>query len=296
MNVEVDVYADLLFLINAGMDGLCLGMTARLLHRRPKAWRMIAASVLGGIYAVLALLPDIGQAAALAMDIGVCLLMCAVAFGERTRGAVRRLGGAAAVYVVLSMVLGGVMTAVFNLCNRAGLSEHIPSGEDGLGAWVFALVTLLGSTMTLWGGRLFNRSRATVTCRVTVEIDGRSAVWRGLVDTGNLLCDPLGGHPVICVAPASAADVLSPTLLAFVSAPVPDVATLHDEHEIRRLRFIPTKTATGSGLLPGLRPDRVLISPDGREEMSREVDAVLAFADLDKDDGIEALVPGELIK
>ena len=79
--METTVYADLLFLVNAGMDCLCLCMTARLLHRRLRVWRLLAGTVLGGIYAVVALLLPFGEAASLAADVGVCFAMCALTFG-----------------------------------------------------------------------------------------------------------------------------------------------------------------------------------------------------------------------
>ncbi len=296
--MEVDVYADLFFLINAGMDWLCLSVTARLLHRRVSAVRLPVAAVLGGIYAVLALLLETGQAVALAIDAAVCLLICAVAFAERGRQ--RRLLGATAVYVLLSMVMGGVMTALFNLLNRMGLPALLPAGEDGLGAWLFAITALVGGGCSLWGGRCLRRSATTVTCSVAVELDGRRATLRGLVDSGNLLREPLGGRAVICVTVAAVAEILSPALVAFVRAENMDPSGL-SETDARRLRFIPAGTAGGGGLWPGLRPDDIRLYPDGKTDgCGRRVDAVIAILPGDLPgivgtDGIEALVPSELI-
>ena len=44
----MDVYVDLYFLINASMDLLCLAMTAAILHRAAKRWRLILSAVVGG--------------------------------------------------------------------------------------------------------------------------------------------------------------------------------------------------------------------------------------------------------
>lgn len=289
--MEVDVYADLLFLINAGMDGLCLLLTARLLHRRLNAGRLMLAAVMGGVYAVLALFWEVGQAVALGLDIAVCLLMCAAAFAAKGG----RLLPAVGIYVVLSMVMGGVMTALFNLLNRAGLSELIGSGEDGIGAWIFLLVALIGGAISLWGGRVAGRSRAVKHCRVRVELNGQEAVLRGILDSGNLLRDPMGGRAVICVRGEALKTVLSPSLFQVMNGLQSDVTALSDTADMRRLRFIPTKTATGERMLMGVRPDRVTVTCQGRRgEERREVDAILAVgAHLPAD--TDALVPGELI-
>ncbi|MBQ5725514.1 MAG: sigma-E processing peptidase SpoIIGA, partial [Clostridia bacterium] len=39
--MSVDVYVDVLFLINAGMDCLCLSLAARLLHHPMSLWRLL---------------------------------------------------------------------------------------------------------------------------------------------------------------------------------------------------------------------------------------------------------------
>ena len=51
LGMQIDVYADVLFLINFSMDYLCLYITARVLHRKMTLWRILSASALGGIYA-----------------------------------------------------------------------------------------------------------------------------------------------------------------------------------------------------------------------------------------------------
>lgn len=288
--MEVEVYADLLFLINAGMDALCFGLAGRLLHRRLKAGRLAIGAALGGIYAVVSLLLDVGTVWALGMDLAVCLLICRIVFGGRSAGK----GGfwpSTATYFVLSMVLGGVMTALYNLLNRLQATRYLPAGEDGPGTWLFALLALAGSGITLWGGRFFRRSAAVRRCRVTVEVEGRQVELDGLIDTGNLLRDPIDGRAVICGDRAVLSKILSPQLAESLNGRGMDA--LADSSDARRFRLIPAGTATGRGMLSGFLPDRVEIAylHRSREEV-RVVDAVVAAAELTD---TEALVPAELI-
>ncbi len=294
--MEIEVYADLLFLINAGMDGLCLSLTARLLHRRPRVWRLLLGTAVGGIYAVLALFLDVNEWAALAVDIAVCLLMCAAVFGWRDGRGIRGLLGAAAVYTALSLVMGGVMTALFHLCNRMGLSDHLPDGGEGIGAWLFLISGVAGSILSLRGGRFVRRSETVRMCRVTVAVGDASLSVEGFVDSGNLLRDPTGGRPVICVTRDVADGLLSPELSAVMASGGTDMSALKDPADIRRVRLIPADTATGGGILPGFRPDKVTLTPEGGRE--RSVDAVIAV--LAKPPGgavgdTRALIPSALL-
>ncbi len=294
--MEVEVYADLLFLINVGMDGLCLSLTARLLHRRPRLWRLLLGAAMGGLYAVLSLFLQTGMVLALGVDILVCLLMCAVVFSRREGRGVRGLLGAAAVYTALSMVMGGVMTALFNLCNRMGLSELLPNGGEGIGAWLFLVSSVVGSILSLRGGRFLRRSHKTQLCQVTVQVGDASLSVEGLVDSGNLLRDPAGGRPVICVSRAVSDELLSPELAAVMAAGGTDMSVLNAPADIRRFRLIPAGTATGGGILPGFRPDRITLTPEGGR--AREVDAVIAVLSRAPDGAVgdvKALVPAELV-
>lgn len=73
------VYADILFFINFSMDFLCFYICSRVLGRRLHVLRATVASVIGGAYSVAMLFFDPGGSAEILLDIGVLLIMCAVA-------------------------------------------------------------------------------------------------------------------------------------------------------------------------------------------------------------------------
>ncbi len=292
--MDVYVYADLLFLVNAGMDGLCMILTGRLLHTKTSSLRVLAAAVLGGIYAVISLFPDLPRGISLLLDVGVCFLMCALVFVGKRMGGWRRYFLSVLLYVLLSMALGGVMTALYSLWNRLGIEALLPQEQEGLGTWLFAILALLGGGITLWGGKLFRRRAAVRECEVTVLLDGRSVTLRGLVDTGNLLKDPLGGRAVICADARRVIPILSPDFAKVLEHPT-GMSELGDCPDARRLRLIPAGTATGERLLTGIVPDLVLLRyTDGGKARERTADVVLAVT-CDMTD-TEALVPSELIE
>lgn len=290
--MEVEVYGDLLFFINAGMDALCLSLTSRVLHRRSAAWRVLLAAAIGGVYAVLSLFWTVGTGLSLLLDAGMCLCMCAVAFAGRGTGGIGRFFLTSGVYFLLSMVLGGVMTALYHLLNRIGADTWFSGGEEGLGTWLFALLALLGGGITLWGSRIFHRAGSVRECMLVAEMDGRRVTLLGMVDTGNLLRDPMSGRVVVCVDRRSLAPLLSPALTRAMEGGGMDA--LSASADARRIRLIPARAATGDGMLFGVTPDRLTLSfsVKGREE-SREVDAILAATDELSD--AQALVPAELL-
>ena len=293
--METEVYADLLFLVNAGMDGLCLLLTGKLLHRRIKPGRVALAAILGGIYAVVALFPDTGTGISLLLDVAVCLSMCGIVFGGRGGGGIKGFLSSVGVYFLLSMAMGGIMTGLYHLLNRAGAADILPfltEESDGPTSWLFLLLAIIGGGLSLWGGRLAQRVRRISFCTVTVELDGKQVGLRGMVDSGNLLRDPIGGRVVICAESAALSPILSPALQQVMGGSSPQRAALSPS-ESKRIRVIPTATATGSGLLYGFIPDRISLANEG-DNHGREVDAVVAVTQIPTE-GVEALVPSELI-
>lgn len=250
--VLTEVYIDLYFLVNASMDFLCLAMTAAILHRPARRRRLLLASLLGGLWAVFTLLSGISGALGVLLDLLFAVVLAAAAFSEKHGKASRLLQNAGA-FALLSALLGGLMTILYRFLNRLELPLEALQG-DSLSAWMFAVLAAVAGFFTLRGGRLFRRSGAIREVRLEVTVDGKTAVLHALVDSGNLLCDPLSGRSVALADPAKLAPCLPPGLLHALEHPEdapPEYA--------RRVRLIPARTATGEGMLAAFAPDRLLV-------------------------------------
>lgn len=287
--MAVDVYGDILFLINGGMDALCLALTAKLLHIPYKTGRWLLASALGGVYAVGALLVSIGQPWAVVVDLAVCLLMCALSFGRK--GELRRLPLYAVVYMAISMVMGGVMTALYQLLCRAGVAQWLPGGEDGLSSVAFVLLAGLGGLFTHLWGRFFKKSHTARACTLTVRMGRATVTLTGMVDSGNLLRDPMGGGLVIPVKGQAILPILSQEMRDFLATRATGGGEMWRFPEASRIRLIPTGTATGEGMLLGIRPDEIILTPEGKAPYA--VKAIIAPTSLPESPA-DALVPAEL--
>lgn len=280
--VEGEVYADLLFLVNFSMDFLCAYLTATLLHRRMIPWRMGLAAALGGVYAVVALFLTLPRLSALILDAGVCVLMCAVLFAARGVP-LRFFGIACAVYAGVSMAMGGMMTALFNLLNRAGLPLEALEGEqDDISAWMFALLAAVSAVAGLRGSKLLRKSASRRFARLSITVDGRTAEMQALVDSGNMCRDPISGRPVIFIEPRRAQVLIGDR---GAGKPSPEIS--------RRFRLIPTETIDGKRMQTAYLPDKVTITDAGG---THEIDALFAPAATLSGAGVyQAIVASELV-
>lgn len=280
------VYVDLLFIINFSMDFLCFFLAAKLFGIRLSVGRSVLASAIGGVYSVASLFVGIGKIAAFLVDVAVCALMCAVSFGGKSKS--RSLPFYVLVYLAISMMLGGAMTALFNLINR--LELPLPEGSsDGISVWMFAALALISAGVTLLGSALFKKRATQKNARISILHGGKSITLDAMTDSGNLLRDPISGAPCIILDIESAKSIISHRICAAArSGDVSSVSMLLGD-EAKSIRLIPTKTATGDGVLIGVRVDEISID---RGQGARRVSAIVVLSDIkDTADGSKALIP-----
>lgn len=268
--MEQTVYGDILLLINFSMDFLSLYLSAKLLHLRIRTLPMILAAGVGALYALLSLFLHTGNLAITLLNIAVSCVMVAVAFLPRRLGAFCK---SAAVFYGISFLLGGCMTALYNLCNSFLFSDRIhafgntTSLETELSFGWFVLLAAASAVISLLFGRLFSRSAAKKTRDVQISLAGRTVGLTLLCDSGNLLCDPISGTPVLICAFHAVEPVLYYQLRAFFADPIPDRIALLKRDAARRVRVIPMRGVGDSGMLFAFRPDRLLVGGEAVEAL-----------------------------
>lgn len=284
-----EVYIDLYFLINASMDFLCMLITGRLLHRCMAMWRLLLGAVLGGVYAAFALLLGFSGVLGFLLDCVTAILLAAIVFASR---GVRiwRVLQSALVYVLVSMVLGGIMTALYTWLNRMELPFEALQG-DNLSVWLFGLLALVAGIATSRGGRFLGLSQKTRSVTVKAVLFGRSVELRAMVDSGNLLRDPVSGRGVIVADRERLRAALPSDLLKEGKEGERAVFSWLDRSSkhASQVRLIPTYTATGSGLLVAVVPDRLTVR-EGKECYT--ADYLIAASSLGESaQGFDAVIP-----
>lgn len=290
--MQQDVYADLLFLINFSMDYLCLYICARVLRRPIKLGRMLIASAIGGIYSIAALFIYAHPAIELAIDALFCLIISAIAFSGKGRK-IHSVLLSAFLFVGVSMMTGGAMTAIFNLLNRLNLPLGGIDG-DGISTYLFAIIAAVAGVISLRSGMIVSRRSNIRECTLTVGLCGKSRSISAMVDTGNLVKDPLSGKCVILVDRRELSSIVDVTEFDDFTSGVARASP-----SLRGLRLIPIKTASGHSLLCSAIPDKLtaeVVTKKGRTE-TIELDALIAPSDIQSSaEGTLAIIPAEILK
>lgn len=242
------VYLDVLFAVNALMDGATLLAAARLGGVRARNGRLIFSAVLGGGCAVLGAMQPVLTVLPLRVLAGLGL--CAAAFwGERC---FTRL---CALYGVVAASFAGLAAA---LSAAGGRRLLLPSGYYfAVPLRVLVLAAAIGyaaSGILLRGDAkhgALHREVETLTIRLGVN----EIAVRVLHDTGSDLTEPVSGRPAVVLERKTAEQLLG-VPLAHGDAAM-QLAAL-PENLAARCGLLPFRAVgTDSGLLLYFRPDSV---------------------------------------
>ena len=134
---------------------------------------------------------------------------------------------------------------------------------------------LLGCSFLLFWAffDLLLRGAAKKREREIVEVKlgflGRAVTFRALVDTGNSLCEPVSGLPVMVVSPAALREVLGEYYPLFLlSDPTEILEAAAGVDALRgRLRLVPYSAVGAKGFLVAFRPDALRVGGEETREL-----------------------------
>ena len=186
------------------------------------------------------------------------------------------------------------MTALFNLLNRMGFNKlRLEEGDkDGISVWLFAAVSVISAALTLCGGKFFKKQSGIKNVEIEIVNNGKAARLSGLVDSGNLLTEPISGRPCIVVKADALGGVLPRELLKIAKNDEIGKLSAAETNIMKRVRLVGVHTATGQKMLIGFRVDKVMIDT-GKKVY--ESDAIVVLSRLDDLTNTEALVPSQLL-
>lgn len=222
------VYLDIVILLNFLVDWLLLMGANRLCGHSLSPGKAALGAVVGGLYGGACLLPGFSFLGNALWRTVILCLMAGIAYGFR-RSTLRR----GVLFLLLSMALGGVALSL----NGGFLS--LAGAAGGL-----CLLCILG-----FHGRDHGQSYVPVE----LTYGGQHLRLTALRDTGNTLCDPVTGSPVL-VVDGQTAQKLTGLTKEQLSRPTQTIGS------IPGLRLVPYRAVgTENGLLLALRLKNVKI-------------------------------------
>lgn len=192
------IYLDVILLENICMNYIIVFATGLIAKTKISHIRIIISSLLGGIYAILSFAPILQVYTNILFKIIISIIMIYIAFNPKN---VRTLLKQLLLFYLVSFAFGGCAFCLLYfikpqdiLVRNGYLTGTYPIKIALLGGIVgFALVNI---AFKLVKGRI---SKKDMFCDIDIFFKEKSVKIKAMIDTGNLLKDPISSMPVIVV-------------------------------------------------------------------------------------------------
>ena len=256
------IYIDVILLENLCMNYIILFGTAYISKIKRKHIRLILSSLIGAVYAVLAYTNIFPLYSNIIVKIILSICMIYVAFIPKTfKGLLKEL----VVFYLVSFSLGGCAFALLYMIKPQEIFV-----KDGVYIGVYPLkIALLGGitgfVITYISFKVVKNhiTKNEIIYNAIIKIEEKKLEIKVLLDTGNMLKDPITGDTVIIIEKEKLYDILPLELLNNIDNFFEfDNKIIKNEYQTR-LRIIPfTSVGKRNGMMVGIKADYVSIITD----------------------------------
>ena len=230
-------------------------------------------SLIGAIYTILAYVITIPIYSSFFMKFLLSIIIIYVAYNPQN---VKKMWKILIVFYLTSFVFGG---AAFALIYIVKPQDILMKNGLFLGTYPMKSVVLAGIIGFIIIVTAFKIVRNRITKRdiyknVKIEIDGKQIHLNAILDTGNMLKDPITGSPVIVVEKSILYEILPIELLDnienILGGNLEKIPESIKKQYIKRLKFIPfSSLGRQNGMLVGIKPNFIEIM-DEQNSLKRE--------------------------
>ena len=293
------IYIDVVFLENLVMNSIILIASGIILKKKLKWIRIILASSLGAIYTIIGYISVLQIYSNLVLKVILSILIIYIAFNPQT---VKQLWKDILIFYLTSFVFGGVAFALIyvvkpqEILMKNGLFLGTYPLKTVLLAAIVAFIVIIAAFAIV----KTKFSKKDMFCDVEVELNNKKIRTRAMIDTGNLLKEPITNTPVIVLEHTLLYECVPKEILdnleSILGGELVKISEEIRNEYISRLKLIPfASLGKQNGMLVGIKADSLKIIQDEQEKESKNVIVGIYNKSLTKRGEYRALIGIDLL-
>lgn len=293
------IYIDIVLIENLIMNYIILFTTAVVLKINVNHIRLILASLLGAGYSIIAYMGIIKVYSSIILKIILSVLIIYIAFNPQN---IKKMCKDLLLFYLVSFVFGGAAFALIyiikpqNILMKNGLFlGTYPLKTVMLGA-VVAFCIIIGAFAIIKN----KISKKDMFCEIEILINQKKIKTKAMIDTGNMLKEPITNVPVIVVEHILLYSCMPKEILnnlkEIMGGDFKNIPCDIQEKYISKLKLIPfSSLGKQNGMLIGIRPEYVKVITDEQEKINKNVIIGIYEKSLTKKGEYQALIGIELL-
>ena len=287
------IYLDIIFIENMCMNYIILFATGYIAKIKINQIRILISSCLGSTYAILMYLNSNFFFSNILMKILLSIVIILISFNPKK---VRKLSKQLILFYLISFVFGGCATFLLYFIKPQDILIRNGVYVGRYPLKVVLLAGIVGFALTKISFRHVREkiNRKDMYVKINIFLNNNNVQVKALIDTGNMLKDPISGTPVIVVCkdelysllPQVVLDNLENIINGNVLEELSDVQDI-----VSKFRVIPfSSLGKQNGILLGIKIDKVEIYFEETIEMIKNIIVGIYDKKLSKDDRYAALI------
>ncbi len=293
------IYIDVVLIENLIMNSIILLATGLILKEKIKIIRILLASLLGAIYSVISYMSILEIYSSMILKIILSIVIIYIAFNPQT---MKKMWKDVLIFYLTSFVFGGAAFALIYIVKPQDILM-----KNGLFLGTYPLKTiLLGAIIAfiiIMAAFTVVKTKITkkdMFCEVEIQLNGEKIETTAMIDTGNLLKEPITNTPVIVLEHTLLYDCIPKEILnhleELLGGEFDHIPEKIKEEYISKLRFIPfSSLGKQNGMLLGIKAEYVKIKKEDKEEKKENVILGIYNKSLTKRGEYRALIGIELL-
>ena len=293
------IYIDIVLIENLIMNYIILFTTAVVLKIKVNHIRLILASLLGAGYSIIAYMGIIKVYSSIILKIILSVLIIYIAFNPQN---IKKMCKDLLLFYLVSFVFGGAAFALIyiikpqNILMKNGLFLGTYTLKTVMLGAIVAFCIIIGAFAIIKN----KISKKDMFCEIEILINQKKIKTKAMIDTGNMLKEPITNVPVIVVEHILLYSCMPKEILnnlkEIMGGDFKNIPCDIQEKYISKLKWIPFSSwGKQNGMLIGIRPEYVKVITDEQEKINKNVIIGIYEKSLTKKGEYQALIGIELL-
>lgn len=293
------IYIDVVLIENLIMNYIILFTTGLILKLKIQSIRILIASLLGAIYSIIAYTGVLKIYSSFLLKIVLSVLIVYITFNPQN---VRKMWKDLLIFYLTSFVFGGAAFALIYIVKPQDIimKNGLFLGTYPLKTVILGAVIAFAVIIAAFSIVKSRISKKDMFCEIETKINNKIVRTRAMIDTGNMLKEPITNTPVVVVEHTLLYECIPKEILNnlenIIGGDFEKVPEQIKEKYISKLKLIPfSSLGKQNGMLLGIKPEYIKIIKEEEEETKKNVIIGIYNKSLTKKGEYRALMGIELI-
>ncbi len=264
------IYIDIIIVENLIMNYIILYATGLISKSKKSYIRMFLASLIGAIYATLEYVLKVNIYSNIILKTILSIIIVYVAFYPQD---VKKMCKQLLLFYVTTFTFGGIATYLIYVLKPQNI---IIKNGMYVGTYVLKVIFIGAIVGTIILVTAFKMAKNKLTkkdmiCKVKIKLNGKEETVEAMVDTGNMLKEPITGTPVVVVERTSLYELLPKEILnnteSILGGDFEKIPEEIKNEYVPKLKLIPfASLGKQNGMLVGIKPEKIEVINEQTEE------------------------------